>query len=538
MCSKLNKDIISEILEYLNEESSTTSLYSCILINRTWCSITMPIIWENPFLFNQNTAFKIIQTLISNLNEEEIIKLMKKTNHSLDFIIKKPLFKYQNFIKEININNLEYLIELHYNYFYTNIPTNIDLEIFTRNLLLNMIFKTNFNIKKLIFHFNYKNYFKYKKNNFLEILINNNLLKNSLKNLKNFEINIYFINFSNLFNLIYQREIIEIINYISNLLINFFNKLSKIFFNIKYLTIYIELNNIESLLFKKKICEAYSQLIENQKNLLYLEMNEFFDYSIFTKSLITQSNSLTTLKINYLRNINKLLLILSKCTNLITLELTEYFEIDQEEEEEEEEMLMKQIYIENLIIFQLIITDKRHFIYFMKSLLKFSFKIKKLILEFISFELLDIIKLYCSNSLEYFSLKVIPNDIMKLCETLLSFEILNSLIIIEWLGDNDFPISLQALILLANSLPKTLKFLGIRTFCNSINFKKFLFNINVNIIELDIYKSLDDEFINIIIQYVLEKNRNLKILGYLNVRNNNFSRINELIPTIKEVKSY
>ncbi|CAG8452180.1 5568_t:CDS:2 [Rhizophagus irregularis] len=81
---------------------------------------------------------------------------------------------------------------------------------------------------------------------------------------------------------------------------------------------------------------------------------------------------------------------------------------------------------------------------------------------------------------------------MKLCETLLSFEILNSLIIIEWLGDNDFPISLQALILLANSLPKTLKF--------------------------------------------LEKNRNLKILGYLNVRNNNFSRINELIPTIKEVK--
>jgi hypothetical protein len=538
---KLNKDIISNILEYLNDE---TSLHSCILINKTWCCITIPIIWKKPFSFknSKNKKFKIIQTLISCLNEEEKIKLMNKIDYSLDFIIKEPLFKYQNFIKEIYINDLEYLIELHYNYFYTNIPTNIDLEIFTKNLLLNMIFKTNFNIKKLKYYFNYKNYFKFKQNNFLELLFINfkkEIIQNSLKYLENFEIKIEFSNFSNLINLINQRQIM-------NLLINFFNNLSKTLLNIKYLTIFIKLDNIEISIFNK-ICEAYSQLIQNQKNLLYLEINELFDANsttTFTKSIISQSNSLTTLKINYLRDINILLIILSKCNNLITLELTEYFEIDQEtiiSSSLAEDLTS--INIENLIIYQLNIIDKRHFIHFMKLLLKLSFKIKKLIIEFISFELLDIIKLYCSNSLEYFSLLIIPDDIIKLCDTLISFKNLNSLIIIEWLGDNDLPISLEGLILLANSLPKTLKFLGIRTFCNSINFKKFLFNINVNIIELDIYKSLDDEFINVIINYVLKKNRNLKRLGYLNVRNNNFRinsdliiKINELIPIIEETK--
>ncbi|GBB99469.1 hypothetical protein RclHR1_03530016 [Rhizophagus clarus] len=231
-----------------------------------------------------------------------------------------------------------------------------------------------------------------------------------------------------------------------------------------------------------------------------------------------------------------LLIILSNCTNLITLELTEYFEI--EDDITLEILGLSPINIENLIIYQLNILDQEQFIYFMRSLLKLSHKMKKLIIEFISFELLDIIKLYCSNSLEYFSLQIIPNDIIKLSEALLSFKNLKSLIIIEWLGDNDLPTSLEGLILLANSLPKNLQFLGIRTFCDSINFKKFLLNININIIELDIYNYLDDEFINIIIQYVLEKNRNLKRLGYFDARNRNnldlMIRINELIPKIEE----
>jgi hypothetical protein len=52
---------------------------------------------------------------------------------------------------------------------------------------------------------------------------------------------------------------------------------------------------------------------------------------------------------------------------------------------------------------------------------------------------------------------------------------------------------------------------------------------------LDIYKSLDDDFINVIIQYVLEKNRNLRRLGYFNVNNNNLRINSDLIIRISEL---
>ncbi|RIA92955.1 hypothetical protein C1645_820026 [Glomus cerebriforme] len=516
MGSKLNKDNIFEILEYLRDDKS--SLYSCILINRTWCSITIPIIWETPFSRNNKNwkTFKIIQTLISCLKEEEITTLMNKIGHSLEFIM-KPLFYYPTFIKEINFSKFEQLIESHYNYFYTNTPTNIDLEIFTIQLLGNMIF--NNHIKEIIFNYNYIKYFKYKHFNCFENLINFKGINKSLKYLQIFKLNLYIphISLSSSFQQIEESE--EIINYITNLLINFFNNLSKITINIKYLSIYLKFDNIERSV-SNRICEAFSQLIQVQKNLEYLEINEFSGYSSLTTSLISKSTSLTTLKINFLKNFHILLLLLSKCTNLITLELTELFEIEQDILTDNNDLLPP-IHLENLLIYHLNIRDninKQHFISFMKSLFKLSFKIKKIVLEFITFELLDIIKLYSSNSLEYFSLQLFPHYVIKFCEILPQFQNLNTLIVIEWLGGNDLPISLENLILLANSLPKSLKF-------------------------LDIYKTLDDEFMNVIIQYVLEKNRNLKRLGYLKVHNNNFKinsdlmiKINELIPIIEETK--
>ena len=46
--SKLNKDVLLLIFEELN--SAKKHLYSCLLVNRTWCEITVPILWKNPWV--------------------------------------------------------------------------------------------------------------------------------------------------------------------------------------------------------------------------------------------------------------------------------------------------------------------------------------------------------------------------------------------------------------------------------------------------------------------------------------------------------
>lgn len=41
-----NKDVIYLVLKDLKYDK--ISLYSCLLINRTWCKMTVSILWNNP----------------------------------------------------------------------------------------------------------------------------------------------------------------------------------------------------------------------------------------------------------------------------------------------------------------------------------------------------------------------------------------------------------------------------------------------------------------------------------------------------------
>ena len=43
---KLNKDVLLLILEELQDDNK--SLYSCLLVNRTWCETTVSILWKIP----------------------------------------------------------------------------------------------------------------------------------------------------------------------------------------------------------------------------------------------------------------------------------------------------------------------------------------------------------------------------------------------------------------------------------------------------------------------------------------------------------
>ncbi|GES93424.1 hypothetical protein GLOIN_2v1774203 [Rhizophagus clarus] len=72
MASYLPVECIREILEYLYDD--TNSLYSCLLVNRNWCEITIPILWRNPFgrSLKSTRCKMLINTYVSRLKTEEI----------------------------------------------------------------------------------------------------------------------------------------------------------------------------------------------------------------------------------------------------------------------------------------------------------------------------------------------------------------------------------------------------------------------------------------------------------------------------------
>ncbi|CAG8747652.1 34_t:CDS:1, partial [Dentiscutata heterogama] len=58
----LPTDCLVEVLRHLKYDIS--SLYSCILVNRLWCKLSIPLLWYSPFEFTRhnNKAELIIET--------------------------------------------------------------------------------------------------------------------------------------------------------------------------------------------------------------------------------------------------------------------------------------------------------------------------------------------------------------------------------------------------------------------------------------------------------------------------------------------
>ncbi|POG59733.1 hypothetical protein GLOIN_2v1719783, partial [Rhizophagus irregularis DAOM 181602=DAOM 197198] len=66
---KLNSDIIRQIILSLadsdpktGEYKSYSILYPCLLVNREWCRITVPILWQQPFSFDHIRGARAIVT--------------------------------------------------------------------------------------------------------------------------------------------------------------------------------------------------------------------------------------------------------------------------------------------------------------------------------------------------------------------------------------------------------------------------------------------------------------------------------------------
>ncbi|RGB21536.1 hypothetical protein C1646_777765 [Rhizophagus diaphanus] len=102
MCSKIFlgdlPELTYEIIKYFQNDYST--LHSCILVNRLWCRLAIPLLWENPFSIRIRNYDFIEIYLYNNLNNDFITKLneYKTINNSL--LSTNTLFNYPNVSEE------------------------------------------------------------------------------------------------------------------------------------------------------------------------------------------------------------------------------------------------------------------------------------------------------------------------------------------------------------------------------------------------------------------------------------------------------
>ena len=108
-CSKIFSgdlpELTNEIIQYFQNDYKT--LFSCILINRYWCHLTIPLLWEDPFSKNHPKNYHFIEIYLyksdkTKLNEYGIDNIVFPLN---------TLFNYPYFVKHLKVRNILYSIE-------------------------------------------------------------------------------------------------------------------------------------------------------------------------------------------------------------------------------------------------------------------------------------------------------------------------------------------------------------------------------------------------------------------------------------------
>jgi hypothetical protein len=127
--SKLIGDVLYLVFEDLQDDRKT--LYSCLLVNKTWSENVIPILWRNPWkcLTNESKYFSFFRIIISHLSDE-----MKNNLKVVNLPTQKLLFNYISFCKHLDLSAITKIIDSNRSKYEINIPT-IKSEIF--NLFIN-----------------------------------------------------------------------------------------------------------------------------------------------------------------------------------------------------------------------------------------------------------------------------------------------------------------------------------------------------------------------------------------------------------------
>src|SRR4051794_31971010 len=111
MASKLPVDCLDQIFKCLDDDAK--SLHSCLLVNRAWCTIIVPILWSNPWKFEKQrqTDYSfwaaITQTILLCLSRDS--QELLRSNNIINPILRRPLFDYVRYFQYLSPEAIEQL---------------------------------------------------------------------------------------------------------------------------------------------------------------------------------------------------------------------------------------------------------------------------------------------------------------------------------------------------------------------------------------------------------------------------------------------
>src|SRR6266480_3699693 len=112
-CSKLFSGNLQEVSTYIvqNLRNDFNTLYSLALVNRFWCRLAIPLLWEDPFSvkYRGSLSSHFLNIYILFLNDNDRIKVNAIKPYESNSNLHEPLFNYPSLIKTIKF----FRIQLH-----------------------------------------------------------------------------------------------------------------------------------------------------------------------------------------------------------------------------------------------------------------------------------------------------------------------------------------------------------------------------------------------------------------------------------------
>ncbi|CAG8575554.1 8861_t:CDS:1 [Diversispora eburnea] len=119
MATKIPTEILIKILNNVQSSHSTQDLYSSLLVNRIWCKITIPILWELTLgqeccMDDEELSKKAlcIRTYISCM-DTRAKTLLTQNGFDLSSSLPQATFDYPSFTHKIIIDNLVYFVSIY-----------------------------------------------------------------------------------------------------------------------------------------------------------------------------------------------------------------------------------------------------------------------------------------------------------------------------------------------------------------------------------------------------------------------------------------
>ena len=134
MPCQLPADCLNEIFEHLKDDAD---LYSCLLVNRLWCEVSVRILWKN--IQNYNTLITCLPNESKEILHENGIIISTPTSNP-------PLFDYVTFVKALSMDEINRKIKMLQNHD-NNKRILVTQEVFK-------MFMNQISLKRLIFSYN------------------------------------------------------------------------------------------------------------------------------------------------------------------------------------------------------------------------------------------------------------------------------------------------------------------------------------------------------------------------------------------------